>query len=53
MAENNPDGSRASVVQIIESVCDKFCKNYCKYTDCGDQDELDEHCNNCPFERLM
>lgn len=51
MGENNPDGS--SVVQIIEAVSDEICRHYCKYADGGTQDELDEHCNNCPLEKLQ
>lgn len=49
--DNKPDGS--SVVNIIESVIEEFCSNYCKYPGWNDQDELDEHCNDCPFNRLM
>ncbi len=49
--DDKTDGS--SVVQIIEAVCIEICKHYCKYADNGTQDEFDEHCNNCPLEKLQ
>jgi hypothetical protein len=42
-----------TVLNIIEEVCDEMCNNYCKYIGLDDQDELDEHCNECPLNKLQ
>ena len=49
--DDKTDGS--SVVQIMQAVCDEICRHYCKYADNNTQDELDEHCNNCPLNQLQ
>lgn len=49
--DDKTDGS--SVVQIIEAVCDEICRHYCRYAYNGTQDELDEHCNDCPLNKLQ
>ena len=40
------------LVEVIEEMCDK----YCKYPDSYDEDDdmmYDERCNNCPLNKLI
>lgn len=46
-----------SLMQIIEGACDKFCKEYCKYSEAFKNDEYSEEdameiCAICPINEL-
>jgi len=47
-----------TVTHLIESVCSEICDNYCKFPELyGSDDEafdklMQEHCNDCPLNRL-
>jgi len=52
---------KKTVYQILESVCDRFCKEYCKHSDTIDaiKDEveidakIEELCANCPLNDII
>ena len=45
-----------SVVNVIEEVMNEVCDKYCKfpeqYTDEDEEKLYEKHCNNCPLNKL-
>jgi len=38
----------------FEEAISVFCDKYCRYPlECRSQDELDEHCDNCDFIKII
>ena len=40
------------LVQLVTEAAEQFCDNYCRWP-VTNADLLDEHCTNCPMDRLM
>ena len=37
-----------------DKIAEVFCNNYCKWSEqCGNEDELNEHCDICKFLNLL
>ena len=57
MSENTE--KKLTISDIIESVAQDFCDNYCKFPgEYGEEDDdyerlIDEKCSNCPLNRLQ
>lgn len=42
-----------TVSELFVLITEQMCDNYCKFPEqCSSEDELMEHCENCPMTRL-